>query len=219
MQSLAVQLLSMLDNGILPLSSRDLASQLDREIFRAADYEVTRALRSLLRQGLVTLKDGRWTSVRAQSALPVRPEFLRFPNISLESARLLGGGWQRGVSTSVGIGSSWIDDFAPEKAPDDDLGRWGKFRRLLEYYRQCVRTECGAEASSYLDQAGASSFICVNLGLGILVATINGISVYLLGRIWSSLSNSCQIRMMIRRSWWAILCKLFAYEKSLNLTS
>lgn len=122
MQSLADQLLLILDKGMLPLSSRDLASQLDREIFRAADYEVTRALRSLLRQGLVTLKDGRWTSVRAQSALPeMRPEFLRFPNISLESARLLGGGWQRGVSTSVGIGSSWIDDFAPEKAPGDDV--------------------------------------------------------------------------------------------------
>jgi len=159
MQSLADQLLSILDNRMFPLSSRDLASQLDREIFCSADYEVTRALRSLLRQGLVTLKDGRWTSVRVHTTHPVmRPEVLRFPNISLESARLLGYAWQQGVSTPVGISSNWIDDFVPGKAPGDDHGRWGKFRRLLEYYRQCVRTECGAEASSYLDKAG-SQFI------------------------------------------------------------
>jgi len=39
-----------------------------------------------------------------------------------------------------------------EEKPEGDEGQWGKFRRLVSYYRRCVKNEEGAESIAFLNQ-------------------------------------------------------------------
>jgi len=155
MQPLGEPLLAELRTSPTPLTTHEVASRLGFGHSRPPDFEVTKALRELLRQGLVEFTRGRWQALEAQAAQRIATkDQLGVPEISLESAQQIGLDWLTIGIAQQGNSTKWVNDLSLDDSRHADSGRWAKFRKLLEYYRQCVRTESGAEASSYLNMVG-----------------------------------------------------------------
>lgn len=130
----------------VPLSTRDMAIRLRFHHLPAADYQVSGLLRSMLRDGLVEHRNGRWFAPFSSKKSPFQPVVCP-PPLSAETLSVC----------SIADASSTVQRTEPDPAStesDTARGRWEVFRKLLGYYRQCMRNEEGADASAFQNELG-----------------------------------------------------------------
>jgi len=147
------RLLKLLDASILPLSTRELGVRLRLHHSRLQDYEVGCILRNLVNEGKVNLRMGRWTAVPSPDRAEVIPSPAAFPPLSNETLSILG---QRTHANTSEVPDTETEIGTEIDQPSINLysGRWGTFRKLVAYYRQCVRQEEGADASAFQNELG-----------------------------------------------------------------
>ncbi|MDI6854631.1 MAG: AAA domain-containing protein [Deltaproteobacteria bacterium] len=147
------ELLNILKISPVSLSTNDISTRLRFCRLRLSDYEVGFLLRNLLNEGKVEFNMGRWTAtVSPQATLP--PSYTAFPPLCKETLSILGMK-DRGVSyVSPLEDTDVIESETEDISADIYSGRWGTFRRLLRYYRQCIQQEEGADASAFQNEMG-----------------------------------------------------------------
>ena len=150
------KLIEILQASPAPLSTREIGFRLRKQHLRLPDHEVSSLLRNMLHKGQTELNKSRWASSipgKTPSSLP--PYAL--PLLSKDTLSELGSTEGSIVGEKPGK-PEIIETEGGSKKPPVFSGRWGFFRKLLAYYRQCIRNEEGAEASAFQNESG-SKFI------------------------------------------------------------
>jgi very-short-patch-repair endonuclease len=160
MEEGAVNILDSLRVSPYPLTLRQLSSNVRRSR-SCPNHVVLRELRDLLKSGEVLFENGKWRAKgqdmgHTNVSLSYSP--VPLPEVSPETHALL---WpERPLPTSPEEATSQLGTGTSRKG-----GRWGYFRELLTYYRQCVRSEENAEASAFQNQLGQTFFYLHRTGL------------------------------------------------------
>ena len=149
------KLAGILHQSLLPLSTRELAVRLRLRHLRLADYQVSGLLRSMAREGLIEFQKGRWSAPSDKnSEEPYPTSRVAFPKLSDETLRLLGRKSEDITNTDPKNGVELVEADVETANDNTSSGRWGTFRKLLGYYRQCIRNEEGADASAFQNEYG-----------------------------------------------------------------
>ena len=132
-------------------TTSELRVRLRARGFRLADYELTRVLRGLRAEGQVKLERGRWSAPEHSSASQGTATQTPGTTQPLERFPKVKPGWSPRESWLFGNeGSSQGPDLDSESdiSGIEDTGPWSAFRKLLDYYTDCVRNDEGCEASA-----------------------------------------------------------------------
>jgi very-short-patch-repair endonuclease len=149
------KLLAILNASPFPLSTRDLGVRLRLQHLRMPDYQVSALLRSMLDEGRVNFRTGRWSAFHSsETGSPPSP--MALPALSRESLTILGLKSQGVQLAPPSDGTAHIQTEIDAVDADIYSGRWGTFRKLVAYYRQCIRQEEGADASAFQNELGKS---------------------------------------------------------------
>jgi len=145
-------LIALLHSTKRSLNPREIRLGLAAKGIRLPDHEIVAKLRHLLKDGLVSHDKGRWQAYFKNTEMPATEDNTHprtsFPPISEEARNLL--------TTS----QSSLAFFKKQSFSSDHLtsnsrinispGPWGNFRALVDYYRDCVRSDGRAEANALL---------------------------------------------------------------------
>lgn len=149
MTAMESSLINILKGSNSPLHTRDICTRLKRNAIRAPDHEVTKVLRGMLKEGKARFDAGRWLLVAEEPHTEPKPSIGIFPpQLSPLALELLG---QKSFAEQVDQDQSHYPH-RKDPAPNEKgvmptySGPWGRFRRLIAYYKDCVRGEEGAEA-------------------------------------------------------------------------
>jgi len=155
------KVLSLLKKTPVALTSRELRTRLRAISLNLPEYEVTRVLRVLQSEQMVRLERGRWNISTA--SLEVKSPFGNDKSDFKPTAN-----WAKPLATSTTSEAlPWTPSNSnilnkkntAEDTKNVDLksdkfsGVWGTFRKLLNYYVDCVKNDGGYEASCYLTDA------------------------------------------------------------------
>ena len=153
------QLLRILEKSSTPLSGRELGVRLRIRGIKISEYEITKLLRELQRNGQAAYHRGRWvsqkdsiTSQHQNSAITVCSD-IHYPPLSPELLHILG--WEKQAPGALpGEGEPHPPQETPTlecsfEKPMASISRWDNFRKFLGYYRHCIVNEEGAEASTF----------------------------------------------------------------------
>jgi hypothetical protein len=168
MEGMNAQILAILSNAKLPLHAREIRQILARSDASLQEHTVIDELRRLMREGHVRFSGGRWVPVRdspyiedAKASSFTQP----LSRLSAEALGLISGG----IGTKIPTASTPDSRFPGFSVPQTEgersstalRGPWGTFRTLLDYYRDCIRNDGGAEAAARLDEF-SSKFLFVS---------------------------------------------------------
>ena len=149
----ALELLRQSDRGS---TVSELRVRLRARGVRVQDYELSRLLRELRTEGAITISRGRWSAasssggISSDDPVSIPRRRSRVPRSEL-------------VSSEWSPGQSWMlkgDTPSTKEAPGQSVpvpeptGPWATFRKLLDYYVDCVRNDEGCEASANLPDLG-----------------------------------------------------------------
>ena len=148
-------LLDIIQAGSNPWPISEIRRVLARRGHRLPEHELLEKLRDLLRDGQVEYVVGRWRGVATKQVPACNTDRIILPKISLETQQLLG----QGSSSHPSAPGGPIDDTPPLAS-----GPWGGFRVLLQYYRDCIRNEGGAEALANLNELHEKYLFLSRLG-------------------------------------------------------
>jgi len=142
-------IIQILSNEIYPRSVKEIRGKLRHTGINVPEYLITRTLRSLLSEGQLRYKAGRWMSNEVYDQTKViqtgfSPRSIERPKLSKigEHVLQIKGSDTSGKTTPTENGTS------------GQVGPWGTFRKLLSYYSECIRNEEGAEASAFVEEIG-----------------------------------------------------------------
>ena len=143
------RLTEILSGSPIPLSLKDLGVRLRLSHYGLADYQISALLRGMLREGRVELKNGRWliTPLSERNIGSSRYFKLIQPSLSPEALSCLDRA-PRKLSDGTAEGNT------KEAQPLPSSDRWATFRKLVAYYKQCIRNEEGADASAFQNEIG-----------------------------------------------------------------
>ena len=149
-------LLQILNEVQLPLSARQITSRVRRLDFNLSEYQVIESLRKLNKDGSVIILKGKWLSnsqTKARNDITCHrySSSPSIPSLSDEADQIL----NRCPSKET-LSSAHNNDTVEN--------HWNFFRKLLDYYRQCIRNEEGAEAFAYQNQLGEKFIYLRRLG-------------------------------------------------------
>jgi very-short-patch-repair endonuclease len=149
--SFETALLNIVSSSVSSLSARDIACRLRARHVPVPDYKITKCLRGMLGTGQVQYQRGKWTQGQkenAESSPIIPPKSIALPSPAPELESIL-----KGIKLDRRIDEA-IEDTqqAVEQVSAEEEGQWGKFRRLVSYYRKCIKNEEGAEAFAFLNQ-------------------------------------------------------------------
>lgn len=153
-------ILDILNKSTLPMAVRDIRLRLRKHELVLSEYELLRSLLHLQQDQRVRYERGKW--LLTGSPEPERTatqeaaeKSVRLPFLSPLGRKIL----EQGIGGPSAIEVSLVPErqAAPTEVAAPILfepaGPWGTFRRLLKYYKDCVRNEEGADALAYIDQA------------------------------------------------------------------
>ena len=148
-------LLDIVKSSASSLSARDIACRLRSRHLAVPDYKVTKCLRGMLSAGQVQYQRGKWTqglkeNVGTSQIIPPRSIALPTPEPELESI-LKGIKLDRRINGAIEDTQQAYSERVEQVSAEEE-GQWGKFRRLVSYYRKCIKNEEGAEAFAFLNQ-------------------------------------------------------------------
>lgn len=137
------------------LAHREIGGHLRTKFKRIPDYEVINSLRILLKNGQVNFTSGKWSNQNKIANTP--PQEKTRASISLSPESIVRLGLTQSDSfktfTDIEVETSGCDRVLAE----EDLlqnGTWSMFRKLIAYYKQCIRNEECADASAYQNEFG-----------------------------------------------------------------
>lgn len=150
-------ILKSLSNPPVALTAYEIRTRLRVKSLKLQDYQIISELRKLHSDGSVRLDAGRWSIVGLERKIIETSN--KENNVQSFNHRAIPDSLQIPTSTEWAPGKSPIlnIDFKEKEATEGVVnsenqyaGAWGRFRRLLNYYADCVKNEEGAEASAYL---------------------------------------------------------------------
>ena len=144
---ISTAILQVLNEAQILLSSRQIASRVRELGFNLSEYQIIAHLRKLNQEGYVTFQGQKWlANIKHRPKNKKYLSRIDFPKLSDETQRIL---------HQVEPASDKITN-GPQKVKNYRTGNanWEVFRGLLDYYRQCIRNEEGAEAFAYQNQFG-----------------------------------------------------------------
>ncbi len=142
-------LVKILDGCNFPLHTRDICARLKRKAVRSPEHEVTKVLRGMLREGKAQFDAGRWSLAAGESQATSKPPIqVTPPQLSPLALELIG---RKDLAGQVVQGQPHHIHKREQTQGEAGImptysGPWGRFRRLIAYYKDCVRGEEGAEA-------------------------------------------------------------------------
>jgi len=150
----AEALIAYLHSTRRSLNPREIRLGLAAKGISLADHEIIAHLRCLLKKSLVSLDKGQWQAVFKKAEISETKDFvharLPFPSLSEEARALLTGSQSAVISSPTNpllpIGSGADNNSSSPSGP------WNNFRALVDYYRECVRSDGQAEASAFLNE-------------------------------------------------------------------
>ncbi|WP_319526670.1 AAA domain-containing protein [uncultured Desulfosarcina sp.] len=155
------QVLMRLNKAGRPLTTRELGSRLRAARMRIPDYQIAAQLSILLKEESVSLEGNRWRFIH-QSGIESQDVAISLPILSSDTNEQLG--WRRTQLEDRENDPSEPSEPETTEPEETDGGaeaawlnltaRWALFRKLVAYYRQCIRNEEGADASAYQNQLG-----------------------------------------------------------------
>jgi len=153
--SFETALLNILSSSVSSLSTRDIACKLRARQVPVPDYKVTKCLRGMLSTGEVQYQRGKWTQGQrenAESTQVIPPRSTTIPAPSPELEGILKDVKIDRVINMAEADTQQVHAESVEQVSAEEEGPWGKFRRLVSYYRKCIKNEEGAEAFAFLNQ-------------------------------------------------------------------
>ena len=146
----------------MPLSHRDIGVRLRTKFKRVPDYEVISNLRLLMKDGQAKYSEGRWSGqIPKDTAKPSAPlaSGISLPPLSHGSMAMFGQRQSQRSKpyTDVEVktsGFEWSQTADEETSEQLQTGTWATFRKLVSYYRKCIRNEEGADASAFQNELG-----------------------------------------------------------------
>jgi len=153
--SFETALLDIVKSSASSLSARDIACKLRTRHVPVPDYKVTNCLRGMLSAGQIQCQKGKWTQglkENAETSQIIPPRSITPPPPSPELESIFKGIKldRRNDETIEGTQQAYSEN--AEQVSAEEEGQWGKFRRLVSYYRKCIKNEEGAEAFAFLNQ-------------------------------------------------------------------
>ena len=143
-------LLDILRASPIPLSTRNMSLHLRLSRREMPGYKISGLLRDMLRDGSVEFKNGRWAIVSDGETVS-RPQMVSPPSLSAETATLLG----LSSSQPTEVTQIEVENLDPKvEHPDHSMAsdRWQTFRKLISYYRQCIRYEGAFRSSAFQNE-------------------------------------------------------------------
>ena len=154
------------------MAVRNIRLQLRKHDLVVSEYELLRSLLHLQQEQQVRYDHGKWSL-----AAPLEPgrtgskeaigKSVSLPFLSPLGREILRQGIRGPSANEVSLvleGQVAPTEVAPPIL-SEMAGPWGTFRRLLKYYKDCVRNEEGADALAYIDQAFRRFFYLRRSGL------------------------------------------------------
>jgi len=144
----------ILFNETYPRTVKEIRGKLKHTGRVLPEYLITRTLRSLLSDGRLRFKAGRWMSNELyDQTQEIQTGFftrnIERPSLSSTSENIL---------TTQGSKSDEGTNTRPTETPgiisNRRRGPWGTFKNLLSYYSECLRNEESADASAYVEEIG-----------------------------------------------------------------
>ena len=147
----------IIDGQTYPCTVKVLRGKLKHTGRDIPEYLITRALRSLLSDDKVRFKGGRWMSNDCHEHVNVHQtgystRTVELPSLSIEGEKVISS-----VLTSAPNDNGSVSTNIAE-------GPWGRFRKLVSYYSECLRNEEGADASAYIDEIGKKYIYATGIG-------------------------------------------------------
>ncbi len=108
----------------------------------------------MLSAGQVQYQRGKWTQglkENAETSKTIPPRYVAPPTLSPELESILKGIIDRRIDEAI---KHTVKDYSEnaEQVSAEEERQWGKFRRLVSYYRRCIKNEEGSEAFAFLNQ-------------------------------------------------------------------
>ena len=158
-------IVEILQNELYPCSVKDIRRKLKRAGLDYPEYLILRSLRSMLSEGSLRYKAGRWMTSDLFEQIQVAqtgfvPKNIHGPELSAEGQKARQISDTPELPSTQTIGSDQ-DESKPESGQD---GPWSTFRNLIKYYSECIRSEEGADASGFIGDIG-KQYVFIN-GLG-----------------------------------------------------
>ena len=165
-------IIEALKNTPVGLTSAELRTRLLVKALKLPEYKVTKELRILQSEGKVRMERGRWNFITTNEIMG--PSYVEVQNnpqstsdktaISITSSSSGVTTWSPSKSKLLNEAVPSEEEADPEKKLDEFSGPWGTFRKLLNYYVDCVRNDGGYEASAYMSDIGKSFFFLRQIG-------------------------------------------------------
>ena len=144
--SFETALLDIVSSSESSLSARDIACRLRARHIPVPDYKVTKCLRGMLSAGQVQYQRGKWAQSQkenAESSQIIPPKSITILPLAPELESILKG---------TKLDRQIDQQIKTTQQTGEEEGQWSKFRRLVSYYRKCIKNEEGAEAFAFLNQ-------------------------------------------------------------------
>lgn len=154
----------ILSEEIYPRTVKEIRGKLKHTGRDLPEYIITRTLRSLLSEGKVRFRGGRWMSNDLYGQAGVIQT--GFTSRNIERPRLS----QVSEEVFKTAGSDLRSPKTNAQKNDRDSSKsrsiepWGTFRSLLSYYEECIRNEEGADASAFIEDIGKKYLFANGIG-------------------------------------------------------
>lgn len=145
-----------------PRTVKEIRKKLRHSGHSFPEYLITRSLRSLLSEGKVRFKGGRWMSNELSEQM--KSIQVGTPLNHVERPKLSDAGQKaiKSVNGQFTESSKQTESSSPTAV--SQRGTWGKFRDVISYYIECLQNEEGADASAFIDDIGKQYVYTSGLG-------------------------------------------------------
>lgn len=153
------QLVDVLQKASSSLTVKEIRAALRKYCQRQPEHLITRALRGMIKEGLVAYRGGRWSLAQIDSTairkkrIPLQFE-TKPPDLSSLGSSILRNTLSGHDAFPLAQENKIETITHPDNTDVQDrrLGPWATFRSLLAYYKECIRNEEGADASAFINE-------------------------------------------------------------------
>lgn len=146
------------------LSIKEISSSFNSiNQYKKPDYLIIRLLRTLSNEGVLCFKNGKWSfvdtkEVRFERSIENEGSILTYPELSHIGLKALNSKDLNSPFLLSRQQKSKVDSLTETISLTQEIfkteGPWSKFRKLIAYYKECIRNEQGADASAFLNDYG-----------------------------------------------------------------
>lgn len=164
-----VAIVDLLERSPRALSNQEIRTSLQHRR-KLPLYQISQLLRSLSNEGNAIFSNGRWSFRSGQPKSNNNNTSPYVAGIQIPVLSPLGLEALGRPAKEIFTGSTDPKDSSTNQPPNkiQDIlnggGPWSKFRKLIAYYKECIRNEEGAEASAFINDYGRRFLYFSKLG-------------------------------------------------------